>query len=59
MQEKIYAELSQLPLPAGRKVLELIRVDSHPVSRETFAVQQPTKVDSLHFSPAEADSESQ
>jgi len=59
VQEKIYAELSQLPLPAGRKVLELIRVDSHPVSRETFAVQQPTKVDSLHFSPAEADSESQ
>ena len=58
-QEKIYAELSQQPLPAGRKVLELSRVDSHPVSRETFAVQQPTKVDSLHFSPAEADSESQ
>ena len=58
-QEKIYAELSQQPLPAGRKVLELSRVDSHPVSREPFAVQQPTKVDSLHFSPAEADSESQ
>ena len=62
VQEKIYAELSQQPLPAGRKVLELHRVDSHRVdsrvSRETFAVQQPTKVDSLHFSPAEADSES-
>ena len=57
-QEKIYAELSQQPLPAGRKVLELSRVDSHPVSRETFAVQQPTKVDSLHFSPTETDSES-
>ena len=28
------------------------------VSRETFAIQQPNKVDSLHFSPAEADSES-
>ena len=59
VQEKIYAELSQQPLPAGRKVLELSRVDSHPVSRETFAIQQPTKVDSLHISPAEADSESQ
>lgn len=62
-QEKIYAELSQQPLPAGRKVLELSRVDSHRVdsrvSRETFVVQQPIKVDSLHFSPAEADSESQ
>lgn len=62
VQEKIYAELSQQPLPAGRKVLELRRVDSHRVdfrvSRETFAIQQPTKVDSLHFSPAEADSES-
>ena len=62
VQEKIYAELSQQPLPAGRKVLELHRVDSHRVdfrvSRETFAIQQPTKVDSLHFSPAEADSES-
>ena len=57
-QEKIYAELSQQPLPAGRKVLELSRVDNHRVSRETFAVQQPNKVDSLHFSPAEADSES-
>lgn len=56
-QEKIYAELSQQPLPAGRKVLELSRVDSHPVSRETFAVQQPTKVDSLHFSPTEAGDE--
>ncbi|WP_368866951.1 ATP-binding cassette domain-containing protein [Rothia mucilaginosa] len=59
VQEKIYAELSQQPLPAGRKVLELHRVDGHRVSRETFAIQQPTKVDSLHISPAEADSESQ
>ena len=59
IQEKIYAELSQQPLPAGRKVLELSRVDSSQVSRETFTVQQPTKVDSLHFSPAEANSESQ
>ena len=62
VQEKIYAELSQQPLPAGRKVLELHRVDSHRVdsrvSRETFTVQQPTKVDSLHFSSDEADSES-
>ena len=61
VQEKIYAELSQQPLPAGRKVLELHRVDSRRVdsrvSRETFAVQQPAKVDSLHFSPIEADSE--
>ena len=59
IQEKIYAELSQQPLPAGRKVLELSRIDSAQVSRETFTVQQPTKVDFLHFSPAEADSESQ
>ena len=59
IQEKIYAELSQRPLPAGRKVLELSRVDSSQVSRETFTVQQPTKVDSLHFSPAEANNESQ
>ena len=63
VQEKIYAELSQQPLPAGRKVLELRRVDSRRVdsrvSRETFTVQQPTKVDSLHFLPAEADSENQ
>lgn len=59
VQEKIYAELSQQPLPAGRKVLELRRVDKHPVSRETFTVQQPTKVDSLHFLPAKADSENQ
>ena len=62
VQEKIYAELSQQPLPAGRKVLELHRVDSHRVdfrvSRETFAIKQPTKVDSLHFSPVEADGES-
>ena len=58
-QEKIYAELSQQPLPAGRKVLELSRVDSSQVSRETFTVQQPAKVDSLHFSPAEANNESQ
>lgn len=58
VQEKIYAELSQQPLPAGRKVLELHRVDVRQVSRETFTVQQPTKVDSLHFSPAEAGSES-
>ena len=57
VQEKIYAELSQQPLPAGRKVLELHRVDSR-VSRETFTVQQPAKVDSLHFSPTETDSES-
>ena len=59
IQEKIYAELSQQPLPAGRKVLELSRVDSSQVSRETFTVQQPTKVDSLHFSPAETNNESQ
>ena len=63
VQEKIYAELSQQPLPAGRKVLELHRVDSRRVdsrvSRETFTVRQPTKVDSLHISPAEADSENQ
>lgn len=59
VQEKIYAELSQQPLPAGRKVLELSRVDSSQVSRETFTVQQPSKVDSLHFSPAEANNESQ
>ena len=59
IQEKIYAELSQQPLPAGRKVLELSRVDSSQVSRETFTVQQPIKVDSLHFSPAEANNESQ
>lgn len=59
IQEKIYAELSQQPLPAGRKVLELSRVDSSQVSRETFTVQQPAKVDSLHFSPAEANNESQ
>ena len=59
IQEKIYAELSQQPLPAGRKVLELSWVDSSQVSRETFTVQQPTKVDSLHFSPAEANNESQ
>ena len=58
VQEKIYAELSQQPLPAGRKVLELHRVDSR-VSRETFTVQQPAKVVSLHFSPAEANNESQ
>jgi len=58
VQEKIYAELSQQPLPAGRKVLELHRVDARQVSRETFTTKQPTKVDSLHFSPAEADSES-
>jgi len=59
VQEKIYAELSQQPLPAGRKVLELHRADSHRVSREISTVQQPAKVDSLHFSPAEANSESQ
>ena len=59
IQEKIYAELSQQPLPAGRKVLELSRVDSAQVSRETFTVQQPTKVDSLHFSSTEANNESQ
>ena len=59
VQEKIYAELSQQPLPAGRKVLELSRDTTHQVSRETFTAQQPTKVDSLHFSPTETDSESQ
>ena len=59
IQETIYAELSQQPLPAGRKVVELSRIDSAQVSRETFTVQQPTKVDSLHFSPTEANSESQ
>ena len=63
VQEKIYAELSQQPLPAGRKVLELHRVDSRRVdsrvSRETFAVQQPVKVDYLHFSPAEAGDKNQ
>ena len=58
-QEKIYAELSQQPLPAGRKVLELHRVDTQQVSRETFTIQQPIKVDSLHFSPVGSDSESQ
>ena len=58
VQEKIYAELSQQPLPAGRKVLELHRVDARQVSRETFTTQQPTKVDSLHFSPVEVDGES-
>ena len=61
VQEKIYAELSQQPLPAGRKVLELHRVDSHRVdsrvSRETFTLRQPEKVDSLHFSPTEAGDE--
>ena len=59
VQEKIYAGLSQQPLPAGRKVLELHRVDARQVSRETFTAQQPTKIDSLHFSPTETDSESQ
>ena len=59
VQEKIYAELSQQPLPAGRKVLELYRVDARQVSRETFTAQQPTKVDSLHFSPAEAGDKNQ
>lgn len=59
VQEKIYAELSQQPLPAGRKVLELHRVDVRQVSRETFTVQQPSKVDSPHFSPDGAHSESQ
>ena len=59
VQEKIYAELSQQPLPTGRKVLELHRVDARQVSRETFTVQQPTKVVSLHFSPTETDSENQ
>jgi len=58
VQEKIYAKLSQQPLPAGRKVLELHRVDARQVSRETFTTQLPTKVDSLHFSPVEADGES-
>ena len=59
VQEKIYAKLSQQPLPAGRKVLELHRVDARQVSRETFTTQQPIKVESLHFSPTETDSESQ
>lgn len=59
VQEKIYAELSQQPLPAGRKVLELYRVDARQVSRETFTAQQPTKVDSLYFSPAEAGDKNQ
>lgn len=69
VQEKIYVELNQQPLPAGRKVLELSRVGSRlidsrgtnpqQVSRETFTVQQPEKVDSLHFSPTRVDSESQ
>lgn len=69
VQEKIYAELSQRSLPAGRKVLELSRVGSRlidsrgtnpqQVSRETFTFQQPEKVDSLHFSPTRVDSESQ
>ena len=59
VQEKIYAKLSQQPLPAGRKVLELHRVDARQVSRETFTTQQPIKVDSLHFSPTKTDSESQ
>jgi len=36
VQEKIYAELSQQPLPAGRKVLELNRDATHQVSRGTF-----------------------
>ena len=51
VQEKIYAELSQQPLPAGRKVLELSRVDSAQVSREIFTVQQPAKVDSPYLPP--------
>lgn len=63
VQEKIYVELNQQPLPAGRKVLELSRVDSSRVgswvSRETFTVQHPEKVDSLHFSPTRVDSENQ
>lgn len=59
VQEKIYAELSQQPLPAGRKVLELHRVDARQVSRETFTVQQPTEVNSMHFSPTGVDSENQ
>ena len=50
VQEKIYARTEPAALPAGRKVLEL-RVDARQVSRETFTVQQPTKVDSLHFCP--------
>lgn len=63
VQEKIYVELNQQPLPAGRKVLELSRVGSRRVdsrvSRETFTIQQPKKVDSLHISPAEAGYENQ
>ena len=55
VQEKIYAELSQQPLPAGRKVLELHRVDSRRVdsrvSRETFAVQQPARLIICIFRP--------
>ena len=49
--EKIYVELSQRPLPAGRKVLELRRADSHRISREISMVQQPIGIDSPHFSP--------
>lgn len=63
VQEKIYVELNQQPLPAGRKVLELSRVGSRRVdsrvSRETFTIQQLKKVDSLHISPAEAGYENQ
>ena len=51
VQEKIYAELSQQPLPAGRKVLELHRADPHRVSREISTVQQPTGGDSPHLPP--------
>ena len=40
-------------------MLELYRVDARQVSRETFTAQQPTKVDSLHFSPAEAGDKNQ
>lgn len=51
VQEKIYAELSQQPLPAGRKMLELHRDDSHRVPREISTVQQPTEVNSPHLPP--------
>ena len=51
VQEKIYAELSQQPLPAGRKVLELIRVDSHPVSREHLPFSNPPRLILCIFRP--------
>lgn len=41
VQEKIYAELSQQPLPAGRKVLELSRVDSRCVDSRVHVKHLP------------------